>query len=122
MIQLNYHDPRPIHVQIADGFRRLIASGALQEGDKLPSVRALAAQLSINPNTIQRAYNELESDRYIVSIPGKGSFAAGKTDENSKRRAALSKQVRLIVTELRFLGASEKELQMLLEQEGTAHD
>ena len=81
MIQLNYRDPTPIYQQIKDGIRRLIATGVIQEGEKLPSVRALASQLAINPNTIQRAYNELEAEEIILSIPGKGSFAAEKRIE-----------------------------------------
>ena len=75
MISLNYRDSRPIYEQIRDGLRKLIVTGALSADEKLPSVRALAAQLAINPNTIQRAYNELEGEGYIYSVPGKGSFA-----------------------------------------------
>ena len=56
MIQLNYRDARPIYEQVKDGLRHLVVTGALQAGDKLPSVRALASSLAINPNTIQRAY------------------------------------------------------------------
>ena len=65
MISLNYRDSRPIYEQIRDGLRKLIVTGALSADEKLPSVRALAAQLAINPNTIQRAYNELEGEGYI---------------------------------------------------------
>ena len=75
MITLNYRDARPIYEQVCDGLRRLIVSGAIADGEKLPSVRALASQLAINPNTIQRAYSELESEGYAASVPGKGSFA-----------------------------------------------
>ena len=75
MITLNYRDARPIYEQVCDGLRRLIVSGAIADGDKLPSVRALATQLAINPNTIQRAYRELESEGFIYTVPGKGSFA-----------------------------------------------
>ena len=75
MITLNYRDARPIYEQVRDGLRRLIVSGAIADGEKLPSVRALASQLAINPNTIQRAYSELESECYAASFPGKGSFA-----------------------------------------------
>ena len=74
MITLNYRDARPIYEQVCDGLRRLIVSGAIADGDKLPSVRALATQLAINPNTIQRAYNELETSGYCCSVPGKGCF------------------------------------------------
>ena len=94
MIQLNYRDPTPIYQQIKDGIRRLIATGVIQEGEKLPSVRALASQLAINPNTIQRAYNELEAEEIILSIPGKGSFAAEKTDRNALRKAELLQQLK----------------------------
>ena len=76
MLQLNYRDPRPIYEQVKSEFRRLILSGALPRGEKLPSVRELAGSLAINPNTIQRAYRELETEGCIFSIAGKGSFAA----------------------------------------------
>ena len=74
MIHLDHRDSRPIYFQIADAFRRQIEAGVLSPGDKLPSVRELSANLTINPNTIQRAYRELENDGWIESAPGKGSF------------------------------------------------
>ena len=94
MISLNYRDSRPIYEQIKDGLRKLIVTGALGTGEKLPSVRALATQLSINPNTIQRAYNELEGEGYIYSVPGKGSFAAGNTGADESRRRELLEKLR----------------------------
>ena len=75
MIGLNYRNSRPIYEQIKDNYKRLILSGGIAAGDKLPSVRELASQLAINPNTIQRAYRELESEGFIYTVPGKGSFA-----------------------------------------------
>ena len=82
-ISINYRDSRPIYEQVRDGLRRLIVSGSLPLGEKLPSVRELSTQLTINPNTIQRAYRELESEGYIYTVSGKGScsgryHAAGK--------------------------------------------
>ncbi len=115
MIQLNYRDPTPIYQQIKDGIRRLIATGVIQEGEKLPSVRALASQLAINPNTIQRAYNELEAEEIILSIPGKGSFAAEKTDRNALRKAELLQQLKALLHELRSLGVTSEELQGVLQ-------
>ncbi len=76
MISINYRDSKPIYLQIKDALRRLILTGTLPAGGKLPSVRSLASSLAINPNTIQRAYRELEAEGYIFSIAGKGSFAA----------------------------------------------
>ncbi len=77
MMHLDYRDARPIYTQIVDGFREQILSGILRTEDRLPSVRELATQLTINPNTIQRAYRELEVQGWIVSVPGKGCFVTG---------------------------------------------
>ena len=77
MLHLDYRDARPIYTQIVDNFRTQIATGILQPGEKLPSVRELAAELSINPNTIQRAYRELEAKGIIQTLPGKGCFVCG---------------------------------------------
>ena len=76
MLHLDYRDVRPIYIQLVDGFRNQILSGVLQPGEKLPSVRELAMQLSINPNTIQRAYRQLEAAGWIATVPGKGCFVS----------------------------------------------
>ena len=77
MVHVDYRDARPIYAQIIDGFREQIATGVLQPGDKLPSVRELAATLAINPNTIQRSYRRLEMEGWIATVPGKGCFVSG---------------------------------------------
>ena len=114
MISLNYRDSRPIYEQIKDGLRKLIVTGAMGPDEKLPSVRSLATQLSINPNTIQRAYNELENEGYIYSVPGKGSFAAGNAGADEARKQELLAKVKEMVAELRYLGVSQEELQALV--------
>ena len=88
MVLLDYRDARPIYTQIADGFREQIAAGILQPGEKLPSVRELAATLAINPNTIQRSYRQLEADGWIVTVPGKGCFvsANGNCQEQERKK------------------------------------
>ena len=116
MISLNYRDSRPIYEQIKDGLRKLIVTGALRTGEKLPSVRALATQLSINPNTIQRAYNELEGEGYIYSVPGKGSFAAGNTGADEARRKQLTEKLRELAAELKYLGVTGEELAALVSE------
>ena len=68
MLHLDYRDARPIYEQVKDGLRRLVVTGAIQEGEKLPSVRTLASSLAINPNTIQRAYESLEEERRVASL------------------------------------------------------
>ena len=77
LINIDYRDHAPLYEQIKEGFIRLIVTGALSPGDQLPSVRELAAELSINPNTIQSAYRELEAENYICKVAGKGCFVSG---------------------------------------------
>ena len=77
MVMHSHRDNRPIYRQIVDSYRERIAAGILQPGDKLPSVRELAADLAINPNTIQRAYRELEAAGWVQTQPGKGCFVTG---------------------------------------------
>ena len=116
MISLNYRDSRPIYEQIREGFKKLIATGAIGPDEKLPSVRALATQLSINPNTIQRAYAELESEGYTYSVPGKGSFAAPRGEADQARRAELKEQFRALTAQMLSLGMTEEELQTLVKE------
>ena len=119
MVSLNYRDSRPIYEQIQDGLRKLIVTGGIKPDEKLPSVRALAQQLSINPNTIQRAYNELENQGYIYSVPGKGSFASGDTVAEEARKQELLGKLRELAAELKDLGVSGEELLALLREEET---
>ncbi|HIZ93490.1 MULTISPECIES: GntR family transcriptional regulator [unclassified Flavonifractor] len=116
MIQLNYRDARPIYEQVKDGLRHLVVTGALQAGDKLPSVRALATSLAINPNTIQRAYESLEREGYLYTVAGKGSFAAPQADVNADRRERLLKDFDSSAAELLFLGMTAGELARRLDE------
>lgn len=110
MIQINYRDSRPIYEQIKDNIRKLITSGVLQADDKLPSVRDLAAQLTINPNTIQRAYRELELEGYAYKVSGRGTFVAPIEPEESPRKKELLKEFDNIVSELLFLSVTKDEM------------
>ena len=117
MINLNYRDSRPIYEQIRDELRKLIVTGALKRDEKLPSVRSLASELAITPNTSQRAYNQLESEGYIYSVPGKGSFASASAGADEARKQELTRQVRELLRELRYLGLTQEELTLLLKEE-----
>ena len=117
MLHLDYRDPRPIYEQIRQEFMRLILSGAIAPGEKLPSVRDLAGTLSINPNTIQRAYAELEAEGYVVSVTGKGSFVAEGDTQNTARKAELTGKLKPVLEELRNLGMTREELLQLWEGE-----
>lgn len=116
MLTLNYRDSRPIYEQIKDGLRSMVVSGALAPDEKLPSVRALATQLSINPNTIQRSYNELEAEGLIYSVPGKGSFVSPDRSADLRRRLELTEKFREITAELRYLGVGQEELLALIKE------
>lgn len=110
MIQLNYRDTRPFYQQIKDNIRQLVVSRAISENEKLPSVREMASTLAINPNTIQRAYRELESEGYIYTIPGKGTFVSEINYTNLNRQKELLTKFDAIVSELLFLSAPVTEL------------
>ena len=116
MLHLDYRDNRPIHQQVRDGLRRLMVSGVLQPGDQLPSVRKLATELAINPNTIQRAYNELETEGYIYSVAGKGSFVSGTADADAARRENLKEDLRKLTGELRYLGMTHEDAMKLIKE------
>lgn len=114
MININFRDSRPIYEQVRDGFRQHILLGILPAGYKMPSVRELAASLAINPNTIQRAYRELEQEGCICSVPGKGSFVCDMDQAIIARRQELKADFVRLVQELKALGLEEEELISML--------
>lgn len=106
----NFRNDQPIYSQLIQRLTEAIVSGVYAPGEKLPSVRELAVSLAINPNTIQRAYHELESEGYIVSVPGKGSFCAQFSPQSDPRREELLARLEETVRELRWLGVGEEEI------------
>ena len=110
MIHLDYRDARPIYSQIVDGYRDQILSGVLQNGDKLPSVRELALTLAINPNTIQRAYRELEMQGWIATVAGKGCFVCGVPQMTPGEQQPLLMAFDKAASALLALGISKEEL------------
>ncbi len=116
MIQLNYRDAKPIYEQIKDGLMHLLVTKSIQPDEKLPSVRELASGLAINPNTIQRAYRELESEGYIYTVPGKGSFAASSKEIIDARSQELFEAFDHTVKELFLCGYGKKELETRMEK------
>lgn len=114
MISLNFRDSTPIYEQIKNSFRELIITGIMQPDDKLPSVRELASELSINPNTIQRAYTELEAEGYIYSIQGKGNYVSVREYVSTDRKERLLRSFVETATELIFLGEKPEDLRKLI--------
>ena len=116
-MHLDYRDGRPIYIQIVDDLRQQIALGVLPPREKLPSVRDLAAQLSINPNTIQRAYRQLEMEGWICTVAGKGCFACEKPSQAREEEDQLMEQFTQTARQLLALGHTRQELAARLEQE-----
>ena len=115
MIVLDYRDSRPMYQQVKDSLRRMILTGLLEPDEKLPSVRSLATQLAINPNTIQRAYAELEAEGYIYSVAGRGSFVSAGDGEHLRRIAELTGRLVPLLEELKSLGYTREQLLVLWE-------
>ena len=115
MIVLDYRDSRPLYQQVKDSLRRMMLTGLLEPDEKLPSVRSLATQLAINPNTIQRAYGELERQGYIYTVKGKGSFVAENSVMKEKRKKDLLIQVSEVIDEAIRLGISGEEIKNMVE-------
>ena len=112
---LYYRERRPIYEQVAEKLEELMLLGILGENEPLPSVRSLAMELSINPNTIQRAYAELERQGYIYTVKGKGSFVAENSVMKEKRKKDLLIQVSEVIDEAIRLGISGEEIKNMVE-------
>ena len=111
MISIDYTSRQPITAQIRDQMVRLITSGALKPGDWLPSVRQLATDLSINPNTIQRAYAELERRGVIYAAKGRGNFISDDIASLRARRLdEIGAEIGALAGRARTLGATEEQL------------
>lgn len=110
MIHIDYRDSRPIYEQLVDRYERLILKGALKPEEKLPSVRQVAAELSVNPNTVQKVYVILEDRRYIYSVRGKGNFVADPTRLIEERRHSWTDQLASCLREGRDLGISPEDI------------
>ena len=120
MIILDYRDTRPLYEQIVDKFQMLILSGALEPNSRMPSVRSLAVELSINPNTIQRAYSELERNGFLYTVKGKGNYVAYSDSLKDVRKQEILEKLRDLKKEALSMGMTVKELTEFLEQEDTA--
>lgn len=114
MILLDYRDKRPIYEQVVEKLERLIVSGGLEPLTKMPSVRSLAMELSVNPNTIQRAYTELEQDGYLYTVSGRGSFVTAESDWRDSRQGKVLSEWQAVSRKAKEAGLSEERLTELL--------
>ena len=111
MLQLDFKDHRPLYEQIKEKMKTLIIRGVLKANDQIPSVRELAQTLTINPNTIQKSYKDLETEGFIYSIRGKGNFVAVLDNTvNESRQTALIQELEKILTELKYINTPKEKL------------
>ena len=122
MFSVNYKDPRPIYEQIKSGLRKMMTEGELPCGAKLPSVRDLAVTLAINPNTIQRAYRELEAEGVIVSVQGKGCFVSDDYRPDTEKIHALMAELDKTVQALKDAGVPAGDICARIQNGGVSHD
>lgn len=116
MFDLDLKSRLPIYEQLVEKLKQLMVSNVLKPHEQLPSVRQLASQLTINPNTIQKAYRELEQQHYIYSLPGKGSFVSPLQDqENTPKLNELKAQLEVLLAEALFLGMTKAQFTELLD-------
>lgn len=115
MIHLDFHDPRPIYEQIVEQFEMLIARGALAADEKIPSVRQLSVELSLNPNTVQKAYSELLGRGEIYSVRGKGNFVSGnQASIQSRKLEQIRGEMLALLKQARDFGVTGEQLCALL--------
>lgn len=114
MIRLDYKNEKPLHEQITQGLKELIISGVLAKDEQLPSVRELSVNLTVNPNTVQRAYKALEADGIIYSIRGKGNFVAKVPEADSKQLEELYGVLKDTLKELAFFGESQSDIENIV--------
>lgn len=107
---INYQDSRPIYEQIVENFKTQMYKGILQEGDQMPSVRSLAIELSTNPNTVQKAYTELERQGFIYTVKGRGNFVKGDALLKENKKNELVRQIVALFSEAADIGLSIDEL------------
>ena len=110
MTWINYQDSRPIYEQITERYKVLILMGVLAPDEQMPSVRKLAMELSTNPNTVQRAYTELERQGFLYSVRGRGNFVRGGTELHRQKRVELAGRLAAILKEAEDIGIDPAQL------------
>lgn len=116
MISIDYQSKLPLYEQIAQWFQTLILKGVLPPDAQMPSVRSLAVDLSINPNTIQKAYSLLEQMGYIYPVKGRGNFVADSTALVRQKRESLLEEIRRLVTGGKELGIRRTEMIQVIDR------
>ncbi|SHJ61094.1 GntR family transcriptional regulator [Tepidibacter formicigenes] len=117
MIDIDSRSSKPIYEQIVDQIKENIMKGILMHGDKLPSVRELSSMITVNPNTISRAYQELERQRFLISIKGRGTYVSDdyKPKIDNEKLESLKKQVKNMIIEFHYMGMKKGDILDLIQ-------
>ena len=116
MIIVDYKDRRPSYEQIVEKFQMLIVKGVMEPDSQMPSVRKLAMDLSINPNTIQKAYMQLEQQGFIYPVKGKGNFVTGDRNLLVQKKKVVFDDFQTVVSQGRELGITRDEFYIKVDE------
>jgi GntR family transcriptional regulator len=117
MFELDVRSRKAIYEQLVDKIKEMIVYGVLQPDEQLPSVRTLSGQLTVNPNTIQKAYRELEREGYIYSLQGKGSFVSSSVEHpNAAMRDEIRAALVKLIAEASYSGLTKADMKLLFEE------
>jgi len=122
--QIDNQSRQAVYEQIVQQVEKYVLTGVLRGGDKLPSVRGLSLTLKVNPNTVQRAFTELERSGVIVTAPGRGAFVSEQGSERlkEKREETAIMDLKTIVSELKLSGVEKEQIIQIVEEEYQKHD
>lgn len=117
MINIDSRSSKPIYEQIIDGIKENVVRGILKPGDKLPSVRELAVMLTTNPNTVSKAYKELEREKIIEVLRGKGTYISDFSPrEDEEKMTFLKKELKQLLIEAQYMGVDKEKFMRLIEE------
>lgn len=116
MILLDYRDKRPIYEQVVEKLEKLIMGGALEPDSRMPSVRSMGMDLSVNPNTVQRAYNQLEQEGYLYTVSGRGSFVAPESEWREGKKKKMLEEWSLVSERAKEAGLTKEVLVRRLDE------
>ncbi len=116
MLQVDFSSRVPIYEQLCKNIVRLASAGVIKAGDKLPSVRTLATQLGVNPNTVAKAYRMLESEGYIFSTVGRGSFLTDRLSEDSAKKLIAVDELKKAVSKAHIFGVTKDEMIKIIDK------
>ncbi len=116
MILLDYRDKRPLYEQVVEKLEKMIISGGMEPLTRMPSVRSLAMELSVNPNTIQRAYAQLEQDGYLYTVSGRGSYVTAENEWRENKQGKVLREWKEMTLQAKEMGITESQLTESLRQ------